>query len=46
MNWYEIVRLILAILKILDMLPKEKKSEAQTKIFEAVAKVVADENIT
>lgn len=45
MNWLEILRLVLAILKILDMLPKEKKKEAETKIFSAVAKLIEENNI-
>lgn len=46
MQWYEILRLILAILKILDLLPKEKKKIAEPKLFEAVAKIVEENDIT
>ena len=45
MNWLELFRLVLAILKILDMLPKEKKEEAETKVFGAVAKLIEENNI-
>ncbi len=45
MNWLEILRLVLAILKILDMLPKEKKKDAETKVFGAVAKLIEENNI-
>ena len=45
MNWYEILRLVLAILKILDLIPKEKKKEAEKAAFEAVAKIVTEDNV-
>lgn len=45
MNWYEILRLILAILKILDLLPKEKKKKAEQEVFKAIAKIVTDDNV-
>lgn len=46
MNWYTIVRLVLVILKILDLLPKEEKVIAEKEAFEAVAKVVTEQNTT
>ncbi len=45
MNWYDILRLILAILKILDLIPKDKKPEAEKAAFKAVAKIVTENNI-
>ncbi len=45
MNWYEILRLVLAILKILDLIPKEKKKEAEAAAFKAVAKIVTEDNV-
>ena len=45
MNWYQIVRLVLAVLKILDFLPKDKKQEAEIQAFEAIAQVVSENNI-
>ena len=45
MQWYEIVRLVLAILKILDLIPKEKRKEAEKGAFKAVAKVVTDDSV-
>ena len=45
MNWYEILRLVLAILKILDLIPKEKKPAAEKAVFEAIAKIVTDDNV-
>ena len=45
MNWLEIVRLVLVILKILDLLPKEKKAAAEKEAFEAVAKIVTEDKV-
>lgn len=45
MQWLEILRLVLAILKILDLIPKEKRPAAQEEAFKAVAKIVTDDNI-
>lgn len=45
MKWYDILRLILAILKILDLLPKEKRNIAEPKLFKAVAKIVEENDI-
>ena len=45
MNWYTILRLVLAILKILDMIPKDKKPAAEKAAFEAVAKIVTEDNV-
>jgi len=42
MNWYQIIQLVLAVLRILDMLPKEKKSAAEKEAFEAVAKIITE----
>ena len=45
MNWYDIIRLVLAILKILDLIPKDKRPAAEKEAFKAVAKIVTDDNI-
>ena len=45
MKWYEIIRLVLFIFKILDLLPKEKKKEAEIEVSKAIAKVVSENQI-
>ncbi len=45
MSWLQILRLVLAILKILDMLPREKKEAAEKEVFKAIAKVIEEDNI-
>lgn len=46
MQWHEIVRLVMAILRILDMIPPEKRREAEKGAFGAVAKIMTEDNIT
>lgn len=46
MQWYEIIQLVLAILRILNMIPAEKRKIVEPKVFEAVAKVITENNIT
>lgn len=46
MNWYDILRLVLAILKILDLIPQDKRPEAEKGAYKAVAKIVTENNIS
>lgn len=46
MNWYDILRLVLAILKILDLIPQDKRPEAEKEVYKAVAKIVTENNIS
>ena len=45
MKWFDILRLVLAILKILDLIPQDKRPAAEKEAFKAVAKIVTDDNI-
>ncbi len=45
MKWYEIARLIIFILRLLDLLPEEKKAQARTEALDAVAKVLEEDNL-
>lgn len=45
MKWYEIVRLVIFVLRLIGLLPKEKQAAAREEMFNAVAKIVEEDNI-
>jgi hypothetical protein len=45
MQWYEIIQLVLIVMRILKMIPPEKRKTEELKAYEAIAKVVTENNV-
>ncbi|KKM22103.1 hypothetical protein LCGC14_1628780 [marine sediment metagenome] len=45
MKWYEILRLAIFILKLIGLLPKEKRPAAEKEALDAMAKITEEDNI-